>query len=124
MVLPATIDQYKALNYPTVVMADERDGEQWFIASHPDLPGCMSDGATEEEAIENLLDATELYLSTLAEDGIQIPLPKPLAPIMTLGTMSTIRTKHATARQLIVISGTGIRQADAVTVMASIPVRT
>jgi predicted RNase H-like HicB family nuclease len=31
----------------------------------PGLPGCWSQGATEEEALENIKDAIETYLATL-----------------------------------------------------------
>jgi len=31
------------------------------------LPGCWSQGATEEEALENIKDAIETYLATVEE---------------------------------------------------------
>lgn len=36
----------------------------WYIADVPALPGCMSQGRTEEEAIENIKDAINGYLET------------------------------------------------------------
>lgn len=33
----------------------------------PGLPGCWSQGATEEEALENIKDAIETYLATINE---------------------------------------------------------
>ena len=33
----------------------------------PGLPGCWSQGATEEEAFENIKDAIDTYLSTIEE---------------------------------------------------------
>lgn len=33
----------------------------------PSLPGCWSQGETEEEALENIKDAIEIYLETLEE---------------------------------------------------------
>jgi len=33
----------------------------------PGLPGCWSQGATEEEALENIKDAIEIYLATVEE---------------------------------------------------------
>jgi len=33
----------------------------------PGLPGCWSQGATEEEALENIKDAIETYLATVDE---------------------------------------------------------
>lgn len=48
-----------------------------FLATFPDLPGCVSDGDTEEEALANAQDALACYLeSFLAPDR---PLPQPNA---------------------------------------------
>ena len=33
----------------------------------PGLPGCWSQGASEEEALENIKDAIEVYLATVEE---------------------------------------------------------
>ena len=33
----------------------------------PGLPGCWSQGATEEEALENIRDAIEMYLVTIQD---------------------------------------------------------
>lgn len=49
-------------------------GEDGFwVAECPSLPGCISQGSTREEAGNNILHAIELYLETLAEDGLPIP---------------------------------------------------
>jgi predicted RNase H-like HicB family nuclease len=59
------------------VVRDERlvDGSVRYVAEHPDLPGCMSDGGTPEEALANLDDARRLYLETLLINGLPIPEP-------------------------------------------------
>jgi predicted RNase H-like HicB family nuclease len=46
-----------------------------YLIEFPDLPGCMSDGETPEEAIVNGRDAVKCYLLTAKEFGDQIPLP-------------------------------------------------
>ena len=40
--------------------------------SVPSLPGCISQGKTEEEAREKITEAIELHLTALARDGIPI----------------------------------------------------
>jgi len=55
------------------------DGSIGYIAWHPDLPGCMSDGDTPQEAIENLAEARGLYIESLLEDGLPVPEPQPFA---------------------------------------------
>lgn len=46
-----------------------------FLITFPDLPGCMSDGATEAEAVENGRDAFVAVVSALHDMGREIPAP-------------------------------------------------
>ncbi len=41
--------------------------EEGFSVSVPGLPGCHSQGATEEEALRNIADAIAEYLEVVAE---------------------------------------------------------
>lgn len=41
--------------------------EEGFSVSCPGLPGCWSQGATEEEALENIQDAITEYLEAVDE---------------------------------------------------------
>ena len=50
----------------------ERDEDGWYVVTVPALPGCISQGKTEDEAKKNIATAIELHLSALAEDGIPI----------------------------------------------------
>jgi antitoxin HicB len=65
------IERLMALPYRIEMIPDE-DG--WFI-SIPDLPGCISQGSTTEEALEMIRDAQRMWLQTALEDGIAIPEP-------------------------------------------------
>ena len=42
-----------------------RKTEEGFAVWCPGLPGCWSQGATEDEALANITDAIETYLSAL-----------------------------------------------------------
>lgn len=42
-----------------------RHSEEGYSVSVPGLPGCWSQGATEEEAIENIRDAIQEYLAAI-----------------------------------------------------------
>ena len=44
--------------------------EEGYSVSVPGLPGCWSQGATEQEAMENIRDAIREYLSVVDEQGI------------------------------------------------------
>lgn len=53
-----------------VILEKGEDG--WYTATVPALPGCISQGKTEEEAKKNIQEAIKLHISLLAEDGIPI----------------------------------------------------
>ena len=63
--------------YLVDIQEDEAGGKVCFVASHPELPGCMAQGWTREEAVRSLAEARELYLRALARDGLPIPEPQP-----------------------------------------------
>ena len=44
-----------------------------YVASVLSLPGCMSQGKTREEALENIEDAIGGYLQVLKETGRSLP---------------------------------------------------
>ncbi|HAH09450.1 MAG TPA: HicB family protein [Alphaproteobacteria bacterium] len=46
-----------------------------YLATVPDLPGCMSDGATPDDALRNVEDAIEVWIDTAREMGRDVPLP-------------------------------------------------
>lgn len=52
----------------------EEDGGGYLI-TFPDLPGCMSDGETEVEALANARDAFSAWMSARADMGKPIPKP-------------------------------------------------
>ncbi len=52
----------------------EDDGGGYLI-TFPDLPGCMSDGETEAEALVNARDAFSAWMSARAHIGKPIPKP-------------------------------------------------
>lgn len=46
-----------------------------YVASVPELPGCMADGKTPEEAVKEAQTVIELWIETALEDGETIPEP-------------------------------------------------
>lgn len=52
-----------------IVEKDELDGG--WVASCPDLPGCYSQGETEDEAVRNITDAIVAVISTKLEDAVE-----------------------------------------------------
>ena len=83
------LERYLALDYPTLVEADMCGAARCYVARHPDLRGCMSHGATPEEALTNLREVRELYLSTLLENGVRPPEPGASHAVATAGSIET-----------------------------------
>ena len=54
-----------------VILCTDEDG--CWIAECPSLPGCISQGATKEEAIENITDAIRAYIEALTLAGDPVP---------------------------------------------------
>jgi antitoxin HicB len=63
------------LNYPVIIVPLPTEDGGGFLASVPDLPGCMSDGETPAEAIENVIDAIEEWIDAGRRLGRDIPEP-------------------------------------------------
>ncbi|MCX6639206.1 MAG: type II toxin-antitoxin system HicB family antitoxin [bacterium] len=47
--------------------------DEYWIAECPSLPGCLTQGKTKEEALENIREAIRGYIAALEEDGIEVP---------------------------------------------------
>jgi Uncharacterized conserved protein len=47
--------------------------EGGYIVSCPQLPGCVTQGETEEEALEMIKDAIQGYIASLQKHGEPIP---------------------------------------------------
>lgn len=60
--------------YERIIFWSEDD--QCWIVDVPELPGCMADGATPAEALENVEKVISEWLETALEQGREIPTPK------------------------------------------------
>ena len=66
------------LPYPVQLLPQNEDGDEFWIAEILDLPGCMTDGATPDEALENIEEAKRLWIEAILEDGFEVPEPAQL----------------------------------------------
>lgn len=57
----------------SIYWSDEDDA---YVASVPDLPGCMADGASYQEALAAAERAIDLWIQTARELGRDIPQPR------------------------------------------------
>ena len=54
------------------IVTIERDEDGVFVVECPAIPGCVSQGETEAEALENIKDAIRLCLEVRAERGMPL----------------------------------------------------
>lgn len=88
------------MNYPVVIHKDRKSD---YGVSVPDLPGCVSAGATVDEALAMVREAIELHLEGLIEEGGVIPLASPIEklradPGYADGTWAFVTVEESTLR--------------------------
>ena len=69
------LSYYLNLNYHFTIAPDIDEGKIYYVAEHPDLPGCGAHGETIADAIKSLEESKELWIETSLEKGMQIPEP-------------------------------------------------
>lgn len=62
--------------YSTHVRLEQDGDELYYIAEHPEIEGCFSDGETVAEALNNLEEVTTIILDHLREHNLPIPEPR------------------------------------------------
>ena len=93
-------------DYPVEIRplsAEEGDG---FLATFPDLPGCMADGETPEQAISDARGAFACWMAAHIEDGRPVPLPgggAQAAPVRFVQRLP--RSVHAALKNLAARDG-------------------
>ncbi len=50
----------------------DRDEDGVWIAECPSIPGCVSQGETKDDALDNIREATSLCLEVRAEQGLPL----------------------------------------------------
>ena len=62
-------------NYPIEIRPLTAEEGGGFLATFPDLPGCMADGETPEEAVTDACDTFECWMDAHIADGRPVPMP-------------------------------------------------
>ncbi|MEA3015944.1 MAG: hypothetical protein QOI38_666 [Sphingomonadales bacterium] len=66
----------KPQDYEVVIRPLATDEGGGYLAVVPELPGCRSDGATPQEALDNVYDAIGCWMEAAKEMGRPVPDPK------------------------------------------------
>lgn len=61
--------------YPALFHLNEEDGS--YTITYPDLPGCISEGKSLENALYMAQDALRVWLGYLTDQGRPCPRPPP-----------------------------------------------
>ena len=61
------------MQYSILIQFDDID--KIYVASVPELKGCMAHGYTREESIKEIQEAIKLQIEVMQEKGIAIPMP-------------------------------------------------
>ncbi|MCE2928483.1 MAG: type II toxin-antitoxin system HicB family antitoxin [Candidatus Caenarcaniphilales bacterium] len=70
------IEQYLKLPYSFTVAKDQdEDDQDYYYASVNELPGCVSDGQSPEEALKNIKDSMYDWIETALINDDKIPEP-------------------------------------------------
>jgi predicted RNase H-like HicB family nuclease len=68
------VKKFEMHRYELIIFWSEEDGR--YIVEVPELPGCMADGLTYEEAIKNAEIVISEWIETTRSLGREIPEPK------------------------------------------------
>ena len=71
-----TLDEYLSLPYRLEIISDPDEGG--FVASYPDLPGCITCGDSLESVAANAADAKREWMIAALEQGVDVPEPDAL----------------------------------------------
>ena len=74
-IIPRIIPPYPFEAYAHIISPLSAEEGGGFLITFPDIPGCMSDGETEAEAVENGRDAFVAVVSALHDMGRDVPAP-------------------------------------------------
>lgn len=96
------VDYYLSLPY-SVRLTPRKEGDREFYAAEiPDLPGCLSDGKTERQALRNIREAQRIWVEAALESRYPIPEPK---DYLDYSGKFVVRLPRALHRNLAVQAG-------------------
>jgi antitoxin HicB len=105
------IEEYLALPYRFCLIHDrDNEGNEGWVAEVEELPGCMSQGATAEEAVDRVRDAMLSWISVALEEGREIPEPRELAAYSGRFLVRLPRSLHAELVRAAEQEGTSLNQ--------------
>lgn len=112
-----TVEYY--LNLPYTFELQQDAGNGWAIGVR-ELPGCISQGDTAEEAIAMIREAMALWLEVTLEDGLPIPEPRSLDDFSGRFVVRMPRSLHRDLVEAAEQEGVSLNQYVAVTLARAV----
>lgn len=95
------IEYYTQLPYSILLHQLEDEGNKYWIAEVPELPGCKSHGSTVEEAVKSVEEAKRDWITDSLEQGEEVPVP---VEIDRYSGKILLRMSHSLHRALSLIA--------------------
>jgi antitoxin HicB len=102
-----SIKYYFGLKYPVTLHPAPEGG---YAVEIEDLPGCISQGETVEEAMKMIEEARRLWLESAYEDGLDIPVPRNEDDYSGKFNVRFPKSLHRKLDQLAVHEGVSLNQ--------------
>ena len=83
----ASLEHYHSLQYSVIITADDNGG---YVATIPDLEGCIAEGETFEEAAREIEEVRKIWLEETYLAGAEIPLPRKFSGTISLRMPPTL----------------------------------
>jgi predicted RNase H-like HicB family nuclease len=74
-IMEKNTEYYMSLPYTLLVQPFSDESGDYYTGKVLELDGCMTDGETKEEALENLHEAMKGWIETKLENGYDVPEP-------------------------------------------------
>lgn len=91
--MAAIMPKFEAYPFQITPLSDEDGGG--YLITFPDLPGCMSDGESPEEAVRMGRDAFRCWMAVHIEEGRDIPVPGGGGPASGKFNLRAPKSLHA-----------------------------
>ncbi len=103
-----TVEYYMNLPYKMEIVADTKEGG--YVASFPDLTGCITCGETVEDVCKNADDAKRAWIEAALEQGVEIKEPSTQADYSGQFKLRLPKTLHKSLAEHAKAEGISMNQ--------------
>ena len=104
------LDYYMKLKYPTQITEIAAEDGGGYLVEIPLLKGCMSDGETVAEALENIKEAKEEWFTYMLENNLPISEPADVSKYSGKFVVRIPKTLHKTISEQSKLEGLSLNQ--------------